>query len=95
MTRRRGRPGVTPTEQSARHIPVLLAEVLASLDPRNDETYIDGTLGAGGYTRAILAAADCRVLAIDRDPTAIEAAQELVRGVSRPPDHRGRPLRRA
>jgi 16S rRNA (cytosine1402-N4)-methyltransferase len=56
---------------------VLLAEVLASLDPRNDETYIDGTLGAGGYTRAILAAANCRVLAIDRDPTAIEAAQNL------------------
>lgn len=49
------------------HIPVMLREVLASLDPRAEETYIDGTLGAGGYTRAILEHAPCRVIAIDRD----------------------------
>ena len=52
------------------HIPVMLREVLAALDPRADETYIDGTLGAGGYTRAILEHADCRVIAIDRDAEA-------------------------
>ncbi len=75
---RRDRPAGTPTEpESGRHIPVLLAEVLASLDPRDGETYIDATFGAGGYTRAILQAADCRVLAIDRDPSVIERARAL------------------
>jgi 16S rRNA (cytosine1402-N4)-methyltransferase len=56
---------------------VLLAEVLGSLSPRDGETYIDGTFGAGGYTRAILEAADCRVLALDRDPSAIAGAKPL------------------
>ena len=75
---RRDRPAGTPTElESAHHIPVLLAEVLASLKPSDNEIYIDGTFGGGGYTRAILEAADARVLAIDRDPDAIARAQAL------------------
>ncbi len=56
------------------HIPVMLREVLRSLDPSAGETYVDGTLGAGGYTRAILAAAPCRVIAIDRDLEAHQRA---------------------
>jgi 16S rRNA (cytosine1402-N4)-methyltransferase len=60
------------------HIPVLLSEVLETLSPKHGETYIDGTFGAGGYTRAILEAAACRVLALDRDPAAIAAGQSLV-----------------
>lgn len=60
------------------HIPVLLAEVLAALKPADGETYIDGTFGAGGYSRAILEAADCRVIAIERDPDAFAAGQALV-----------------
>jgi len=59
------------------HIPVMMAEVLDALAPVENETYIDGTFGAGGYTSAILNAADCNVIAIDRDPTAIENGQAL------------------
>ncbi len=62
---------------SSRHIPVLLVEVLQALAPKDGEIFIDGTFGAGGYSRAILEAADCRVLALDRDPTAVVAAQPL------------------
>ncbi|MCB1509451.1 MAG: 16S rRNA (cytosine(1402)-N(4))-methyltransferase RsmH [Hyphomicrobiaceae bacterium] len=61
-----------------RHIPVLLSEVLDALGPSDRERYIDGTFGAGGYSRAILEAADCRVFAIDRDPSAIRAGQAMV-----------------
>jgi len=60
------------------HIPVMMAEVLAALAPTDNATYVDGTFGAGGYTSAILNAAQCNVVAIDRDPTAIENGQALV-----------------
>jgi 16S rRNA (cytosine1402-N4)-methyltransferase len=59
------------------HIPVMLAEVLAALAPREAGFYIDATFGAGGYTRAILDAARCTVLGLDRDPSAIAAAAPL------------------
>ncbi len=78
MMVRRDRPVGTPTEpESTHHVPVLLSQVLAHLNPQDGEAYIDGTFGAGGYSRAILEAADCRVLAIDRDPTAIARAHKL------------------
>lgn len=60
----------------ARHIPVLLAEVLDALRPEAGQTIIDGTFGAGGYTRAILEAGG-NVVAIDRDPTAIAAGRAM------------------
>ncbi len=60
------------------HLPVMLAEVLEALKPRDGEHYIDGTFGGGGYARAILEACDCRVLGIDRDPEAIARGEKLV-----------------
>ncbi len=61
------------------HIPVMLPEVLASLAPKDGEIYVDGTFGAGGYSRAILEAAQCHVYAIDRDPDAKAFASVLER----------------
>jgi 16S rRNA (cytosine1402-N4)-methyltransferase len=60
-----------------RHIPVMLEEVLAHLEPAEHRIILDGTFGAGGYTGAILArGAD--VIALDRDPSAIAAGQDMV-----------------
>jgi len=59
------------------HIPVLLDFVLEALAPQEGELYVDGTFGAGGYSRAILEAAECRLLAIDRDPQALVPAQKF------------------
>jgi 16S rRNA (cytosine1402-N4)-methyltransferase len=61
----------------ARHIPVMLTEALQALIPDDGEIIIDGTFGAGGYTRGILEAADCAVIAIDRDPEAIAQGRAL------------------
>jgi len=61
----------------ARHIPVMLSEVIEALDPKDDKLFIDGTFGAGGYARGLLEAARCEVLAIDRDPGAKTFAQRL------------------
>src|ERR1700749_2085592 len=60
------------------HIPVMLNEVIEALAPRDGASYVDGTFGGGGYTTAILEAADCKVLGIDRDPAAIARGQALV-----------------
>jgi 16S rRNA (cytosine1402-N4)-methyltransferase len=60
------------------HKPVMLSEVLEALEPRDGALYVDGTFGGGGYTSAILEAADCRVLGIDRDPDAINRGQALI-----------------
>jgi 16S rRNA (cytosine1402-N4)-methyltransferase len=60
-----------------RHVPVLLPEVLENLAVKEGGRYIDGTFGAGGYSRAILERGGI-VLALDRDPSAIEAGASLV-----------------
>jgi 16S rRNA (cytosine1402-N4)-methyltransferase len=59
------------------HKSVMLQEVLAALQPKDGQIIVDGTFGRGGYTRAILEAADCQVYGIDRDPEAVEVGHEL------------------
>ncbi len=59
---------------AAPHVPVLLEEVIAALDPRPGDVVIDATFGAGGYTRALLDRG-ATVHAFDRDPDAIAAGQ--------------------
>lgn len=61
------------------HIPVLLKEMLAQLNPKPGEVYLDGTFGGGGYARAILSHADCHLVALDRDPDAIKRAHALAK----------------
>jgi 16S rRNA (cytosine1402-N4)-methyltransferase len=59
------------------HAPVLLNEAIAALAPADGEVHVDATFGGGGYTSAILAASDCKVIAIDRDPEAIARGQDM------------------
>ena len=68
---------MTAPRTSARHIPVLMNEVVDAIAPRDGGCYLDGTFGAGGYTTAMLDRADCQVIAIDRDPDAIAAGRAL------------------
>ena len=58
------------------HIPVLLDEVIRNLDVGPGDTVVDGTFGAGGYSRAILETG-ARVVAFDRDPTVRRFAEGL------------------
>jgi 16S rRNA (cytosine1402-N4)-methyltransferase len=75
------RPAARAAPKSG-HLPVMLAQVLKALAPAKGDLIIDGTFGGGSYTRAILDAADCRVLAIDRDLDAIMRAERMA--VSQP-----------
>jgi 16S rRNA (cytosine1402-N4)-methyltransferase len=61
----------------ARHVPVLLRRAIEFLEVRDGGVYIDGTFGAGGYARAVLAAANARVIGIDRDREAIARGADL------------------
>jgi 16S rRNA (cytosine1402-N4)-methyltransferase len=63
--------------EKKRHIPVMLSEVLQYLRPQKGEIYVDATFGNGGYTQAILDSADCKVIALDRDPNVRIRANEF------------------
>jgi 16S rRNA (cytosine1402-N4)-methyltransferase len=64
------------TAAPASHVPVLLDEVIAALEIEPGDILVDGTFGAGGYTRAMLAKG-ARVYAFDRDPDAIRGGKSL------------------
>ncbi len=63
----------------AGHLPVLGVEAIAALCPHDGGLYVDATFGGGGYSRALLRVADCRVVALDCDPEAAFRAQDLLR----------------
>jgi 16S rRNA (cytosine1402-N4)-methyltransferase len=60
------------------HVPVLIDEVIAALAVHGGGSAVDGTFGAGGYTRAMLSVGAGRVIAFDRDPDAIDEGRSLV-----------------
>ena len=64
-------------DNSKFHKSVLLNEVIMHLAPKNGETYLDATFGAGGYSSAILESAKCHVYGVDRDESAKKFAAQL------------------
>jgi 16S rRNA (cytosine1402-N4)-methyltransferase len=64
------------TVASSIHVPVMLAEVLNGLSPQSGGVFVDGTLGGGGHTRALIerVGPSGRIISLDRDPAAVEAA---------------------
>ena len=65
------------TNKELGHRPVLIEEVIEQLGPKDNETYIDATFGNGGYTERILQSCECKVIAIDRDPTVKKQAERF------------------
>lgn len=63
------------------HVPVMMTEVLAALDPKPGQDFLDGTVGQGGHSEAILrlTAPDGRVLGVDRDPRNLAVAKERLK----------------
>ncbi|MFO6462761.1 16S rRNA (cytosine(1402)-N(4))-methyltransferase RsmH [Jannaschia sp. KMU-145] len=68
-----------PSESGAPHVPVLLSAILETVAPVRG-VWLDGTMGAGGYTRGLLEAGADRVIGLDRDPTAHQMAREWADG---------------
>src|ERR1700686_2018278 len=66
----------------ALHVPVLGRPALEFLNIRDGGVYIDATFGAGGYTRAILSQAECKVIGIDRDQSAVALGADLVQAAN-------------
>ena len=65
------------------HIPVLLDEVVRWLDPRPGSVVVDGTAGGGGHARALAerVGSEGRVIALDRDPDALQRAEQNLKGL--------------
>ncbi len=78
MTSGRGDEAYLAAGGPARHVPVLRDEVMTALALREGGLYLDATFGAGGYSKALLAKPNTKVLALDRDPAAISGGTWLV-----------------
>src|SRR5258705_13872126 len=61
------------------HEPVMVAEVLAHLDPSRGGVFVDCTVGLGGHARAVLTGGASRLIGLDRDPAAVAAARTALR----------------
>lgn len=70
-------PDIIEKTTAEGHTPVLLREAVDLLNVRDAETYLDCTFGGGGHTSAILRRANCRVVAVDRDPKAVARAEKV------------------
>jgi 16S rRNA (cytosine1402-N4)-methyltransferase len=70
-------------ETASIHVPVLVSEVLAALDPQPGDIVADGTLGGGGHTRRLAERVGPagRVVAVDRDPRVIARAERDLAGL--------------
>src|SRR5262245_59703191 len=78
------RPNVRAiTPASTQHVPVLATEVVTWLLPAAGQTVVDGTLGGGGHARLLAEAVGPtgRVIALDRDPEAVESASAALRAL--------------
>ena len=60
-----------------KHKPVLINEVIKLIEPADDKIYFDATFGNGGYSKKILSSSNCKVIAIDRDPSVSSKAKEF------------------
>ncbi len=65
------------TAVAVRHVPVMVLEVTEALAPADGEVFVDATFGAGGYAQALMDAAHCRVIGIDRDPVAVALGADV------------------
>ena len=70
-------------QSRTQHVPVMLAEVVAWLDAKPGQVIVDGTLGGGGHARALAErlGADGLLIALDRDPSALTAAERTLAGL--------------
>ena len=68
---------MAPSDEQPPHVPVLLRALLRAVAPVRG-VWLDGTFGAGGYTRGLLDAGADKVIAVDRDPLAFEMARDWI-----------------
>ena len=67
----------TIVSEKIKHYPVLLKEIISIISPQYGGTFIDCTLGQGGYTKEILKFENTKVIALDRDIETVEIANEI------------------
>ena len=64
-------------EETQKHTPVLLNEVINAINPQSGKLYFDATFGWGGYSEKLLDTCACKVIAIDQDPSVKDKASYI------------------